>query len=210
MDAIEKALGLLNDLSDWIDDEREQADAMVGKVGQSDATRSRSYALKDVGRKVDAIKTQIAKMIMTPPPAAGIGSGTTTPEDNMQRRLTESEEQKLRVTWNYLGQIKSPWKEIQKIRQSVCDMLGHNTTDGLPYVDPPLTDEDARQRPWVMVRDDESDGWHGPRILAAVTPQATIRCYYILSSDGKTITTWTQCRRATPAEIAAAGLEVAE
>jgi hypothetical protein len=36
-------------------------------------------------------------------------------------------------------------------------MLVHNTTDGLPYVEPPLTDEDARQRPWVMVRDNEAE-----------------------------------------------------
>jgi hypothetical protein len=71
MDAIEKALGLLNDLSDWIDDEREQADAMIGKLGQSDVMCSRSYVLKDVGQKVDAIKTQIAKMIITPPPPPG-------------------------------------------------------------------------------------------------------------------------------------------
>jgi hypothetical protein len=71
MDAIEKALGLLNDLSDWIDDEREQADAMIGKLGQSDVMCLRSYVLKDVGRKVDAIKTQIAKMIITPPPPPG-------------------------------------------------------------------------------------------------------------------------------------------
>jgi hypothetical protein len=209
MDAIEKALGLLNDLSDWIDDEREQADAMIGKLGQSDVMCLRSYVLKDVGRKVDAIKTQIAKMIMTPPPAAGIGSGTTTPEDNMQRRLTESEEQKLRVTWNYLGQIKSPWKEIQKIRQSVCDMLGHNTTNGRPYVEPPLTDEDARQRIWVMIRAGENIPWTGPATLVDCL-QANKARFLVVWPDKKS---WSSCmlaRRATPSEIAAAGLEVAK
>ena len=82
----------------------------------------------------------------------------------------------------------------------------HNTMDGLPYVDPPLTDEDARDRPWVMVRDDEAHGWHGPRILAA-------RCssnYYSFTPSKSAIVGFRYCRRATPDEIAAAGLKVTE
>jgi hypothetical protein len=125
----------------------------------------------------------------------------------MQRRLTESEEQKLRVTWNYLGQIKSPWKEIQKIRQSVCDMLGHSTTDGLPYVEPPLTDEDARQRPWVMVRDHEMSSWHGPVVFVDKLPNGRYVCR---TRCQKGVNVWFECRRATLAELVGAGLEVAE
>jgi hypothetical protein len=90
------------------------------------------------------------------------------------------------------------------------DMLTHKTTDGRPYVEPPLTDEDARQRPWVMVRDVEDHGWSGPRRLAAVTKKKTGACYYALSNIDDTLTSWRQCRRATLAEIAAAGLVVTE
>jgi hypothetical protein len=127
----------------------------------------------------------------------------------MQRRLTDGEEQKLRVTWNYLGQIKSPWKEIQKIRQSVCDMLGHNTTNGRPYVEPPLTDEDARQRIWVMIRAGENIPWTGPATLVDCL-QANKARFLVVWPDKKS---WSSCmlaRRATPSEIAAAGLEVAK
>jgi hypothetical protein len=204
MDAIEKALGLLNDLSDWIDDEREQADAMVGKVGQSDAIRSRSYALKDVGRKVDAIKTQIAKMI-NPPAPAGIGSGTT-PEDNMQRRLTDQEKS---ILDDYIDAaqrlelrgITVPYELGQQI-------LEHNTTDGLPYVEPPLTDEDARQRPWVMVKTMEASPWQGPFVLIR---ERDVGIRYIVENHRHGATSsHTHVRRATAAEIAAAGLEVTE
>jgi hypothetical protein len=90
--------------------------------------------------------------------------------------------------------------------QTLIHMRINGTTDGLPYVEPPLTDEDARARPWVMVRDDESHGWHGPRILAA-------RCssnYYSFTPSKSAIVGFRYCRRATAAEIAAAGLEVAE
>jgi hypothetical protein len=91
--------------------------------------------------------------------------------------------------------------------QKVCEqMLHHNTTDGLPYVEPPLTDEDARQRPWVMVKDDSAHGWHGPRMLAACCPEN----YFTFTPSKSTIVGFRYCRRATPDEIAAAGLEVTE
>jgi hypothetical protein len=98
----------------------------------------------------------------------------------------------------------------QGCRILLQDMLLHRTTDGLPYVEPPLTDEDARQRPWVMVRDVEDHNWSGPRRLAAVTKKRTGASYHILSNLDDTLTTWRYARRATPDEIAAAGLEVAE
>jgi hypothetical protein len=85
-------------------------------------------------------------------------------------------------------------------------MLAHNTTDGLPYVEPPLTDEDARARPWVMVKDDSAHGWHGPRMLAACCPEN----YFTFTPSKSTIVGFRYCRRATPDEIAAAGLEVTE
>jgi hypothetical protein len=124
----------------------------------------------------------------------------------MQRRLTADEQKKLRDAWEILSQIRHLWQEIDSVRLAIRLMFEQDTTDGRPYVEPPLTDEDARQRPWVMVRDDEAHGWHGPRILAA-------RCssnYYSFTPSKSAIVGFRYCRRASPDEIAAAGLEVAE
>jgi hypothetical protein len=124
----------------------------------------------------------------------------------MQRRLTIDEESHLRAAWSVLQKITKPWEEISMLQRAIWEMVANSTTDGRPYVEPPLTDEDARQRPWVMVRDDEAHGWHGPRILAA-------RCssnYYSFTPSKSAIVGFRYCRRATPDEIAAAGLEVTE
>jgi hypothetical protein len=123
----------------------------------------------------------------------------------MQRRLTDDERSAVSVVMFWQRKLEEGG--ITASGQKVYEqMLAHNTTDGLPYVEPPLTDEDARQRPWVMVRDDESDGWHGPRILAA-------RCssnYYSFTPSKSAIVGFRYARRATAEEIASAGLEVTE
>ncbi len=128
----------------------------------------------------------------------------------MQRRLTDDQRKQVRRAHYALYRLDVYVSGRAELTEKLLAMITHNTTDGLPYVEPPLTDEDARQRPWVMVRDCEDHEWSGPRKLAAVTPQAKTKCYYILSNDGKTITTWGRCRRATLAELVGAGLEVAE
>jgi hypothetical protein len=121
----------------------------------------------------------------------------------MQRRLTIDEESHLRAAWSVL-------QKISRLQRAIWEMVANSTTNGLRYIEPPLTDEDARQRPWVMVRDVEDHNWSGPRRLAAVTKKRTGASYHILSDLDDTLTTWRQARRATPAEIAAAGLGVAE
>jgi len=120
----------------------------------------------------------------------------------MQRRLTIDEESHLRAAWSVLQKITKPWEEISRLQRAIWEMVANSTTNGLRYIEPPLTDEDARQRPWVMVRDDEAHGWHGPRILAA-------RCssnYYSFTPSKSAIVGFRYCRRATPDEIAAAKL----
>ena len=128
----------------------------------------------------------------------------------MQRRLTESETERIARAYDALlgfppGLDNSA---TQSCRMLLHDMLTRGTTDGLPYVEPPLTDEDARQRPWVMVRQNLQREWTGPCILVCVTKD---RYSYTAATPNLSETnTWQECRRATPAEIAAAGLEVAE
>ena len=125
----------------------------------------------------------------------------------MQRRLTDDE-------FKDVSEAEAAIRRLTvgglipsvDLLQTLIAMRINGTTDGRPYVEPPLTDEDARQRPWVMVRDDEAHGWHGPRILAA-------RCssnYYSFTPSKSAIVGFRYCRRATPDEIAATGLEVTE
>jgi hypothetical protein len=122
----------------------------------------------------------------------------------MQRRLTPAERQALyahKEATIYLVQ-----NGISNFSNRISEMLTHNTTDGLPYVDPELTDEDARQRPWVMVRHNLQREWTGPCILVCVTKD---RYSYTAATPNLSETnTWQECRRATPQEIAAAELEV--
>jgi hypothetical protein len=123
----------------------------------------------------------------------------------MQRRLTIDEESHLRAAWSVLQKITKPWEEISMLQRAIWEMVANSTTDGRPYVEPPLTDEDAKQRPWVMVRDREDQPWKGPRQLAAKAGQ-----FYVFSLPDDALSSWILCRRATPEEIAAAGLEVTE
>ena len=122
----------------------------------------------------------------------------------MQRRLTDAEREmvsnflKSHMTLADCGLEVSPLLATK--------MLVHNTTDGLPFVESPLTDDDARQRPWVMVRDNEAEPWRGPRALAACCGGD----YYTFTPSVCGIIGFRYARRATAAEIAAAGLEVAE
>jgi hypothetical protein len=92
-----------------------------------------------------------------------------------------------------------------ELAEKLLAMLKHNTTDGRPYVEPPLTDEDARQRPWVMVRDAHDQKWHGPYVLVCKTSYKF--GFAAAFPDFSELTSWCYCRRATPAEIAAAGLD---
>ena len=81
-------------------------------------------------------------------------------------------------------------------------MIEHGTTDGNPWVEPELTDEDAKQRPWVMVRDVIDHKWYGPRKLIAVD-----RKFFAVKPNANAATGWDYCRLATPEEIQAANAD---
>jgi hypothetical protein len=128
----------------------------------------------------------------------------------MQRRLTDVE----------LKDVSKAEAEIRQLAvdglihlqdpllQTLTRMLINGTTDGRPYVDPPLTDEDARQRPWVMVKTMEASPWQGPFVLIR---ERDVGIRYIVENHRHgAISSHTHVRRATSEEIAAAGLEVAE
>jgi hypothetical protein len=126
----------------------------------------------------------------------------------MQRRLTKNEVWKIGRAYDSLHGLTPPIDSTaaRDCRMLLQDMLTHNTTDGLPYVEPPLTDEDARQRPWVMVRDSDGQPWKGPHRFAAKCVDEHYP-YYVFSEDKTSAVEFNCCRRATSEEIAAAGLE---
>jgi hypothetical protein len=126
----------------------------------------------------------------------------------MQRRLTDDEAERIARAYDALlgfplGLDRPATHDCRMLLQ---DMLTHNTTDGLPYVEPALTDEDARARPWVMIRAGENFPWTGPATLVDCL-QANKARFLVVWPDKKS---WSSCmfaRRATSEEIAAAGLD---
>ena len=100
------------------------------------------------------------------------------------------------VTWSSMSEGHHYWLSIWESLQAKAK---HGTSDGKPWVEPPLTDEDAKQRPWVMVRDISSQPWYGPKVLAYVESDAAgLRGY--LDTVG---IWWHYARKATAEEIAA-------
>jgi len=69
----------------------------------------------------------------------------------------------------------------------------------------PLTDKDALDRPWVMVRDHEMSSWHGPAVFVDKLPNGRYVCR-TRCQEG--VNVWFECRRATDEEIEEAELEV--
>jgi hypothetical protein len=125
----------------------------------------------------------------------------------MQRRLTDDERSAVSVVMFWQRKLEEGG--ITASGQEVYEqMLAHNTTDGRPYVEPPLTDEDARQRPWIMVRDADTNPWNGPFVFICKTKERW--GFAVTQPDFCELQSFRYARRATPDEIAAAGLEVTE
>ena len=121
----------------------------------------------------------------------------------MQRRLTDGEKKSISEAWALLFISGNVSSKLQGVRDILAGMIYNNTTDGLPYVEPPLTDEDARARIWVMTKGAKALDWSGPYLLIR---KRAVGAAYIVEDKGGSINYYNFARRATPAEIAAAGL----
>ena len=121
----------------------------------------------------------------------------------MNRELTREEARDQRTLCKILQRNKrAEWlggKEFyDQFERNLEAMQITGTTDGEELAE--LTDEDAKERPWVMVRDSGCD-WKGPvRLLAVIdSPDpfiARLGCFSV----------WRQCRRATESELKQAGI----
>jgi hypothetical protein len=122
----------------------------------------------------------------------------------MNRELTQDECRDQRTLLKILERNKlAEWlgggeywlavvKQVEAMQQT-------GTTDGEELAE--LTDEDARERPWVMMRDDSSFPWQGPARLLAVISKLSP---YIVDHSG--YMRWKQARRATENELKQAGI----
>jgi hypothetical protein len=123
----------------------------------------------------------------------------------MNRELTQDECRDQRTLLKILERNKlAEWlggaEFYDEFRANFFAMQQTGTTDGEELAE--LTDEDARERPWVMMRDGESYPWQGPaRLLSG--PPVTAN-YYVVNCDR--FMRWKQVRRATENEIKQAGI----
>jgi hypothetical protein len=122
----------------------------------------------------------------------------------MQKKLTAAELDMVVNAKIALGLI--PWSSKSEefdywlsVYEKLLAMSKHGTSDGKPWVEPELTDEDAKERPWVMVRDNKAQTWCGPKVLVYVDKNATDFPQY-LDTTGLW---WRLCRKATADEIPA-------
>ena len=121
----------------------------------------------------------------------------------MQRKLTANEVMYCEKAANGLVGVCCPEGEEQetlaRLNLAFANMAYHETSDGKPWVEPPLTDEDARQRPWVMLRDTASEPWRGPKALVYVEKNADDSLGFLDTAG----IWWHYARKATAEEIAA-------
>jgi hypothetical protein len=103
--------------------------------------------------------------------------------------------------WEKMPEGHDYWDEIHA---KLFNLSKHGTTDGKPWVEPELTDEDAKQRPWVMIRK-HCGPEHGPYIFIRKRDCGVIR--YICEGPGGGLHFASYARRATPEEIEAANAE---
>ena len=100
--------------------------------------------------------------------------------------------------WQNLLEGMDYWSEVHT---RLFDKAKHGTTDGKPWVEPELTDEDATKRPLVFGRVNESYAWQGPFVLIRAR-ESDIK--YIVEHPSGCLSVYPCCRLATPEEIEAA------
>ena len=122
----------------------------------------------------------------------------------MNRELTHDEARDQRKLLDILERNKlAEWlggaEFYDEFRENLFAMQTTGTTDGEELAE--LTDEDARERPWVMC---EFGTLYGPYTLISAPP--TSRGYVVISKEG-VIVNYDRARRATESELKQAGIK---
>jgi hypothetical protein len=124
----------------------------------------------------------------------------------MNRELTQDECRDQRTILKILERSKTAeWlggKEFyDQFERNIEAMQTTGTTDGEELAE--LTDEDAKERPWVMCKDHAGGFWAGPNRLLAGPP--TAHSWVVITSGGS-ILYFDTARRATENELKQAGI----
>ena len=122
-------------------------------------------------------------------------------DDDRQRIQRVANQMLIMCDWCLFPEGREYWDEIY---ESLSDRARYGTNDGKPWVEPELTDEDAKERPWVRVWDKDPGASHIQR-LVYVADGLTYR-FSVVNSSGL-ITSWQYARLATPEEIEAANAD---
>jgi hypothetical protein len=124
-----------------------------------------------------------------------------------QHRLTSNHVEKIEklasdlmcaFDWTSSPEGAGFWDNIQR---KLWNRAKHGTTDGKPWIEPELTDEDATKRPLVFGRVNESYAWQGPFVLIRAR-ESDVK--YIVEHPSGCLSVYPYCRLATPEEIEAA------
>ena len=124
----------------------------------------------------------------------------------MNRELTSEEARDQRTLLRVLERHKrAEWlggKEFyDQFERNIDAMQITGTTDGEELA--ALTDEDAKERPWVMCKGHNENSWEGPYRLLVGPPTAI---NWVVLTSSRTILYFFQCRRATENELKKAGI----
>jgi hypothetical protein len=122
----------------------------------------------------------------------------------MNRELTQDECRDQRTLLKILERNKlAEWlggaEFYDEFRENLFAMQTTGTTDGEELAE--LTDDDAKDRPWVMC---EFGMLYGPYTLISASP--TSRGYVVISKEG-VIVNYDRARRATESELKQAGIK---
>ena len=86
---------------------------------------------------------------------------------------------------------------INELNDRIVKMVLNGTSDGEPYGEPVRvpTEEDAKSRPWVMVRDPQfTEYYWNLRQLVTTLGDDEMGKFICLSSCGKVVSYWSECR----------------
>jgi hypothetical protein len=127
-------------------------------------------------------------------------------DDGLIRRLRAAKDALINVNWKLTSEGHDFWEDIYNRIQNKAN---HGTTDGKPWVEPELTDEDALRRPWVKVKDYEETSWSSFVVRLVYVKPAGSKYRFSAEdpNDDHEVRKWNFCRIATPEEIEAANAD---
>jgi hypothetical protein len=119
-------------------------------------------------------------------------------DEDLIQRLRAAQDAVRNINWKLTSEGNGFWEDVYN---RIRNKARYGTNDGKPWVEPELTDEDAKQRKLVMCRQSDVSFWGGPFVLIRVTHGAL---RHIAEHNPGSVCFYKHARLATPEEIEAA------